>query len=758
MGQKLLINAMAAIKSMRSRFRVARYVFGLIAVALVGIAAITRASAPPGGLDPRTSIGAYMNGMLPTLTSQSMPATLSQTGVMTSTPLRTPHPGFVPYELNSPLWTDGADKSRAIAIPYSSADPNDPIASPRIGFAPTGSWTFPNGTVIIKNFDMKIDERVGAAYPVRRLETRILIRNADGTIRGATYRWAEPTGGSYSDAALISDRFDEPLTITQADGSKRTQTYTYPGPSDCVRCHNDNAGMVLGIRTSQLNGNFTYPSTGRTDNQLHAWDLVGMLNTPLADPSTYPRSVDITDTSATLEHRVRSYLASNCSHCHQPNGEGPWYDMRFEASALDSLIISHPFRPGLIRDDLLNSLLYVRDSALPNSFPSPMPPIARNVPDQRVLNVYDQWVNYDYDVMSATRLSPTQVRVQFNRAVEAASATATSNYALDNGAVVTQVTADADPAAVILTTSTLAVSTPYTVTINRVKEAQLPQNPIWPNTTASFTTPGPTVPDAPTLTGIQAGDRTATLTFSLPGSNGGAAITSYSGSCTSTSPAAMITANRADFAPIVVTGLTNGVQYNCSVRVSNSAGQSSPSNTLAVTPVARVPILVAAFSRKTHGAGVDFDLPLKTNVDITGAVSVEPRGGTHTIVFQFDAAIGAPGSVTTSSGTATAMVSPLNSDEVIVTLSSIVDGQRMTVSLTDVNGAGAAATATVSLGFLIGDVNGTRAIDQIDVSAIKARAGQPTSASNFWFDLNLSGSITASEVAAVKARNGRTLT
>ncbi len=761
MGQQLLRNATAAIKSTRNRPRVARYAFGLMFIAFVGIAAVTRAGAPPaGGLDPRTSIGAYMNGMLPTLTSESMPSTLSQAGVMSNTPLRTPHPGFVPYELNSPLWTDGADKSRAIAIPYNSADPNNSLVSPRIGFAPTGSWTFPNGTVIIKNFDMKVDESLNASFPVRRLETRILIRNSDGTIRGATYRWRLPVNGVYTDADLVTTQQNEPLVITQADGvSTRTQNYTYPGPDDCVRCHNDNAGMVLGIRTSQLNGNLTYPSTGRTDNQLHAWDQVDMLNTPLADPSTYVRSVDVSDTSATLEHRVRSYLASNCSHCHRPGGEGPFYDMRFETPTLDTNITSNGGFGGLIRDNLAASRLQVRDSITPGppDFLMPMPPIARNVPDARVVGdtnipgVYSEWVNYAYDVMSATRLSPTQVRVQFNRPIEAVSATASSNYVLDNGAVVTQVTADSDPAAVILTTSTLALSTTYTVTINRVKEAQAPQNPIWPNTTISF----PTVPDAPVLTGIQAGNGTATLSFSPPGSNGGAAITIYTASCTSAQPPMTGTGMSS---PVTVTELANGIEYTCSIRAANAVGEGPASNALTVTPVAPVPTLVAVLSRKTHAAIGDFDLPLNRRATLSGAVSVEPRGGTtQRIVFRFDIPLSSPGLATASSGTVSQVAVGVGAqnNEVIVTLTSISDRERVTISLTNVNGAG--GNATVSLGFLLGDVNGTRTIDPTDLAAIKARTGQPVDAGNFWFDLNLSGSVTASEVSAVKARSGRTL-
>ena len=125
-------------------------------------------------------------------------------------------------------------------------------------------------------------------------------------------------------------------------------------------------------------------------------------------------------------------------------------------------------------------------------------------------------------------------------------------------------------------------------------------------------------------------------------------------------------------------------------------------------------------------------------------------------MFRFDIPLSVPGAATASSGSVTAVaIGGSTNNEVIVTLSGINDRDRVTVSLTNVNGAG--VDVSVSLGFLVGDVNSSGAIDPRDLSAIKARAGQRADTSNFWFDLNLSGSVTASEVAAVKARVGQTL-
>lgn len=722
------------------RLRVMLLLLGLAATTVTTL--IGRAD-PTGGLDSRATMLPY-NGVLPTTTAQAMPATLSATGVFTDLASRTPKAGFIPYALNSPLWTDGAEKSRFVGVPFDSTQPENPTLSPKIGFSPTGNWTFPNGTVIIKNFDMKVDERPGAIDPIRRLETRILIRNADGTIRGATYRWGLPTAGVYADPVIVDAQQTANIEITQSNGTTRQQPYTFPGPADCVTCHNAKAGMVLGLRTAQLNGDLTYAATGRTANQLHTLNQLNMFNTTIAAPETYDEAVDVNDTTATYEHRVRSYLASNCSHCHMPENIGPIYDMRFETPSEATNIFGAPFN-GLVRGNPSASRLYIRDGALPGNFPGPMPPIARNVPDQRVLSLYTEWMNYGYNVVSATRLSETQVRLLFNRPLESPSATQAGNYRLDNDATVSNVVADADPAAVILTTSPLAASTTYTVTINRVRELQPPQNTIWPNTTVSFTTPGPSVPGAPTLTLAAAGNAGAQLSFTAPASNGGAQITSYAATCVGPTT---VTANGLA-SPLNVPGLANGSTYSCSVQAVNSAGPGAASNALSVTPVAPVPVLTGVVSRKVHGMAGTFDLPLNRRAAINGEVTVEPRiaGNSHQVVFQFDIPVTSIGTVTSSTGSPNATVS---GNEVIVNLNGIGNGERTTVSLTDVSGVG--LNVSVSLGFLAGDVNSSRGVTAMDSSAIKARMGQIADNSNFFYDINASGSITAADLSAIKAR------
>lgn len=92
-----------------------------------------------------------------------------------------------------------------------------------------------------------------------------------------------------------------------------------------------------------------------------------------------------------------------------------------------------------------------------------------------------------------------------------------------------------------------------------------------------------TVPGAPTIGKVTAGKAQASVAYTAPSSNGGSAIINYTASCvlgTSTPLTKTGTAN-----PLVVTGLTNGSTYSCTVTATNSAGTSAASLAVSVMPV-----------------------------------------------------------------------------------------------------------------------------------------------------------------------------
>jgi len=114
------------------------------------------------------------------------PQTLADTGAFVSLATLTPQPGIIPFELNVPLWSDGAHKTRWFSLPGTN----------RIVFSRDGGGVAPIGTVWIKHFDLELTN--GVAESARRLETRFLVRTEDG-VYGVTYRW----GGSLTNAMLV---------------------------------------------------------------------------------------------------------------------------------------------------------------------------------------------------------------------------------------------------------------------------------------------------------------------------------------------------------------------------------------------------------------------------------------------------------------------------------------------------------------------------------------------------------------------------
>ena len=87
-----------------------------------------------------------------------------------------------------------------------------------------------------------------------------------------------------------------------------------------------------------------------------------------------------------------------------------------------------------------------------------------------------------------------------------------------------------------------------------------------------------------------AGNAQATVSFTPPASDGGAAITSYTVTPYIGTAAQPTTTGAGS--PVTVTGLTNGTVYTFTVTATNSAGAgaaSAPSNTVTPTAAATVP-------------------------------------------------------------------------------------------------------------------------------------------------------------------------
>ncbi len=303
----------------------------------------------------------------------TLPATLSATGLFSDTVTLTPNPGLIPYALNAPFWSDGSRKRRWFGIPNGS----------RIGFSATGAWTFPVGTVTVKQFDITL-----ARGATRRLETRVFIHQTNGW-QGYTYRWNE----AGSDALLLETGASE--TLDAAGGS---QTYEYPSRAACLSCHTAASGYVLGIRSAQLNGVFAYPSA--SDNQLRTLNHIGLFTTDIGAASQYPALSDPADASQPLAARARAYLDSNCAQCHQPGGPAPVdIDLRATTPIAEARLLDVPPQAGdlglsnarrIAAGRKESSVLWERMRRLDGNR---MPNLASHVVDADGVALIGQWID-----------------------------------------------------------------------------------------------------------------------------------------------------------------------------------------------------------------------------------------------------------------------------------------------------------------------------------------------------------------------------
>jgi uncharacterized repeat protein (TIGR03806 family) len=315
------------------------------------------------------------------------PALLSQTLAFGDLDALQVSPGILPYSVQTPLWSDGAHKLRWMALPTGS----------KIGFSTTSAWSFPVGSVFIKHFGMALDER--SPEDVTRLETRFLVAARDGGYYGLVYKWDE----DQRDARLLLGGEDEVLQIVQADGSVREQHYTYPSQQACNACHSDGSGYVMGVRTGQLNGEHDYGANGEGSgafNQLATWSSLGVFDTAVGDRplDEYQRLAPLTDESAPLETRVRSYWEANCSSCHNPGSPIESWDAHFSTPfEQEGVLLAEPRtgpRPDGVRlitpGDPQRSLIYLRSASVEPGLR--MPPMLKNRVDERYVALLGEWI------------------------------------------------------------------------------------------------------------------------------------------------------------------------------------------------------------------------------------------------------------------------------------------------------------------------------------------------------------------------------
>ena len=307
------------------------------------------------------------------------PMLLSETGLFSDLSSLTAAPAMIPYEVNTPLWSAGLAKRRWVMIP-SDGFPDAP--NEVIGYSENQAWTFPVGTVFVKHFEQPV-----SGTPV---ETRLLVHGVDGW-GGVTYKWRVDG----SDADLLEEGAEELLTV-----ESEIFDYQYPSRSQCNLCHLPSAGFVLGYNTRQLNQTVTYPS-GVSGHQIESLSAAGFIEQELKEEDllNVVTSVSLDDPSSDVEFRVRSYVDSNCAHCHHPGGSSrAFFDARLTTPITNQGLVCGPVieslglpAPAVIKPGSLeNSVLFHRLNTTDDC--CAMPPLAKGRIDQAAVVELAEWI------------------------------------------------------------------------------------------------------------------------------------------------------------------------------------------------------------------------------------------------------------------------------------------------------------------------------------------------------------------------------
>lgn len=286
-----------------------------------------------------------------------------------------------PYELNAPLFTDYAHKSRFIRLPENAT----------IDYQENGPLAFPIGTVLIKNFYYPADFRKPAEKR-RILETRLLVHEENGW-KALPYIWNE----AQTDATLevAGGRID--ISWIQPDGAAQNLNYVVPNMNQCKGCHVSQQRITpLGPSAKQLNRN---GHDGQ--NQLAGWVAAGWLR-ELPASVDLPKIADYRKDNLPLADRARAYLDGNCAHCHNAKGPASTSGLFLDAHEADPAklgILKAPIAAGKGAGNLQFSILpgkpeasilvYRMQSLDPGVM---MPELGRKMVDQEGVALIRTWI------------------------------------------------------------------------------------------------------------------------------------------------------------------------------------------------------------------------------------------------------------------------------------------------------------------------------------------------------------------------------
>lgn len=320
----------------------------------------------------------------PTKKESPFPEKLSQWNFFKDLKNLIPNENVIPYDVNTPLFTDYAEKARFIYVPKGS----------KIIYNDTSFFHFPDESVIIKNFYYFHDVR----YPEKGkkiVETRLLYKKKGSWIP-LTYQWNE----DQSDAEILYAGNYLPIEWIDKNGITQKIEYRIPNLNQCKSCH-ENQGVIqpIGIKAKHLNKTYVYQQG--EENQLLYW-LKNKIIEGLPSNHHIPQLVNFEDTTKSLEERARAWLDINCAHCHNPKGPAATSGLFLNSEEKNPVhlgIMKSPVAAGkgtggfsfdIVPGKPQESILYYRLST--NEPGEMMPELGRTVVHKESLKLIHDWI------------------------------------------------------------------------------------------------------------------------------------------------------------------------------------------------------------------------------------------------------------------------------------------------------------------------------------------------------------------------------
>lgn len=295
----------------------------------------------------------------------TMPRLLGNFGFFLDQAGRYPDKRLKAYELNTALFSDGADKLRYVYVPEGA----------KVTADGDGLLQFPVGSAIIKTFAF------GEGADQRYIETRVLLHRADGWL-ALPYRWNEEQ--TEARLALAGGR----IPITTPSGKEIS--YRIPNKNQCKACHSvDGEVIPIGPKARNLSAKWL--------GEMHE---AGSLDQVPEGADALPLW---TDASSGTDARARAYLDVNCAHCHRPGGgaSNSGLDLSWEQTDAFAIGVNKPpvaagrgaggllvsIEPGAPEKSIL---VHRMDSNEPGVA---MPELGRSTIDKEAVELMRKWIS-----------------------------------------------------------------------------------------------------------------------------------------------------------------------------------------------------------------------------------------------------------------------------------------------------------------------------------------------------------------------------